>query len=643
LSRSSSHRRLVVALLAALVACAFAAPAQAAFPGANGRIAFMPATGGVSVINPDGTGEETLSRTGSLTAHDPGVEWSADGRRLAGSYHTFGLGTETSEVFVVNSDGTGERFISPRSGGFEGLPTWSPDGQRLAFTKLTAQHIGNLATRDTATGTNLRVLNQGPNSFGDPHWSPDGTRFVFERSPNPIGPDCSDLWTVDSRGRNERQLTSGPADDRGADWSPDGTKLVFQSNRDVPGSDCFATHIYVMNADGTNVRRLTFGGLSGTEFESAPHFSPDGRQIVYTRNTAGEVWLMNADGTGQHKLVDGFAQGWQPRPAGTAVPPSPGPAQLTALTVQDRILGGQGGNGTVTLDRAAPTGGVTVALSSGNPAVASVPATVTVPAHRSTASFDIQGGRPAVATTVTVTARLAAVSRQATTSVDGIAALDSVTLPASVGGGLAAQAFVIFTQSAFGETVALTSSNPAVASVPPTITAHGSGEPFVVHTSRVTAPTTVTITATFRGKTASATMVVAAGDPFAAFTLADGAAVGQCPGGAIDSELATVRLSSPSAEAVTVALSSSDPGVEVPASVQVGDSTTFFATVRPPVTAVRTVTLTATALGTTRTAQLRISPCGGTPPTRSRSPAPSTTRRSVSCASRPRARAPPRR
>lgn len=88
------------------------------------------------------------------------------------------------------------------------------------------------------------------------------------------------------------------------DWSPDGSKLVFQSNR--TGN----SQIYVMNADGSNVVRLT----NSQGNDAGPHFSPDGSKIVFDSDRDGnsEIYVMKADGTGETRLTNNPADDGHP-------------------------------------------------------------------------------------------------------------------------------------------------------------------------------------------------------------------------------------------------------------------------------------------------------------------------------------------
>ncbi len=88
-------------------------------------------------------------------------------------------------------------------------------------------------------------------------------------------------------------------------FSPDGTQIVFTSNRDDPDLSVPVFEqdfeIYIMDVNGTNVRRLTFSDGVDTE----PVFSPDGTKIAFASSRSGnlDIWVMNVDGTGLVKLT----------------------------------------------------------------------------------------------------------------------------------------------------------------------------------------------------------------------------------------------------------------------------------------------------------------------------------------------------
>lgn len=85
-------------------------------------------------------------------------------------------------------------------------------------------------------------------------------------------------------------------------WSPDGARVVFASHRDGPSS----TEIYVMNADGSGQRRLTFDSGHDSIFDVQPAWSPDGSTIAFVqdRNQSDSIRLMNPDGADQRQLIN---------------------------------------------------------------------------------------------------------------------------------------------------------------------------------------------------------------------------------------------------------------------------------------------------------------------------------------------------
>jgi hypothetical protein len=141
-----------------------------------------------------------------------------------------------SSMAIVTFDG----LPSVRVGTFGmavGDPTWSPDGDRMAFTCQVGDSRPGIciAKRD---GKELARVTAATMSAFDPAWSPDGKRIAFT-----TGQDIA-LLTLD--GGDISRLTQGsePA------WSPDGSKLVFRSQADG---------LFTINADGSNRQRLTTG------------------------------------------------------------------------------------------------------------------------------------------------------------------------------------------------------------------------------------------------------------------------------------------------------------------------------------------------------------------------------------------------
>ncbi|HJV32137.1 MAG TPA: hypothetical protein VJ558_08060, partial [Bacillales bacterium] len=86
----------------------------------------------------------------------------------------------------------------------------------------------------------------------------------------------SNIWVMNADGTNPTQLTNVPFDDKNPTWSPDGNQIAFASNR--AGDIDLIDSIWVMDNDGTNITQLT-----NDEDDNQPAWSPDGTQIAFAR------------------------------------------------------------------------------------------------------------------------------------------------------------------------------------------------------------------------------------------------------------------------------------------------------------------------------------------------------------------------
>ncbi len=109
----------------------------------------------------------------------------------------------------------------------------------------------------------------------------------------------SHIFVMNADGTNRRQLTSGAAVDANPVFSPDGSTIAFASSRTGNGD------IYLINTDGTNLRRLT----TTTAIETEPSWSPDGHQLAFAATASGgsHIFVMNVDGTNRRQLTSGAA------------------------------------------------------------------------------------------------------------------------------------------------------------------------------------------------------------------------------------------------------------------------------------------------------------------------------------------------
>ena len=229
----------------------------------------------------------TLRRLTDHSGWDGSPSWSPDGRHIAFVSH-LDERDGNWEIYVMGSDGSNLTRLTDHPAD-DVSPSWSPDGRYIAFVSERAGNF-ELYVMDS-DGSNLRRLTDHPADDRSPSWSPDGRHiaFVSERAGN------FELYVMDSDGSNLRRLTDHPADDRSPSWSPDGRHIAFVSER--AGN----FELYVMDSDGNNPRRLTDDPAGDYD----PSFSPDGRHIAFVSERDGnrELYVMRSDGSNPVRLT----------------------------------------------------------------------------------------------------------------------------------------------------------------------------------------------------------------------------------------------------------------------------------------------------------------------------------------------------
>jgi Tol biopolymer transport system component len=203
------------------------------------------------------------------------------------------------ELSVIDTDGTGQIYLTDTPTIGETNYDWSPGGEEITFVRDGSVYVLN------ADGTGLRKLTDTyVNGREQPDWSPVGEKIVFV-STFVFGGGNKDLYIVNADGTDERNLTGNGVSEQESSpaFSPDGKKVAFVLNDDI----------YLIRADGIDQTDLTGNGASARE--SSPTYSPDGKKIAFIRDRTvrsddGERWysfhdlyVMNADGTGQTRLV----------------------------------------------------------------------------------------------------------------------------------------------------------------------------------------------------------------------------------------------------------------------------------------------------------------------------------------------------
>jgi len=294
-------------------------------------------------MNADGS-EVTCLTDSAERSNQP--TWSPDGQRIAFVRREEG---DNLEIFAMNADGSGQVRLTALPFSLDSEPAWSPDGSQIAFTSSQGSYMDMQVGRVTiyniyvinADGSGLTCLT-GNNAGGDTPSSAAELNEAWNTSPSwsPDGQQIvfrsnrdgdDEIYVMAADGSGQRNLTNHPASDADPAWSPDGTRIAFVSDRDGDGE------IYVMDADGSNPTRLT----NSQRRDTHPAWSPDGQWIAFYSNREGdlglnfEIYVMRADGSGQTRLTyHGDFDGfpaWQPPVSPMSTMPIPA-ASVTETT-----------------------------------------------------------------------------------------------------------------------------------------------------------------------------------------------------------------------------------------------------------------------------------------------------------------------
>ena len=260
----------------------------------------------VEVVPPDGMG---LGASRLLFASN---------RRLEGDYisalEVHSLDLETGEVVNLSSALTG---LALSDGSFPDSleahyftrrseqPARSPDGARVAFSSIRDRNL-EIYVMD-ADGGNPVNLTRDTAMDRSPAWSPDGRRIAFERGGGGGG---AQIFVMNADGSGVERLTHEPQASWALSpaWSPDGSSIACFAGQ---GAD---DGIFILDLASGGMRLISPEG----QWAGQPSWSPDGAWIAYAvldLDTTGDfshIWVMAADGTGARQLT--FAEAWDATP-----------------------------------------------------------------------------------------------------------------------------------------------------------------------------------------------------------------------------------------------------------------------------------------------------------------------------------------
>ena len=238
------------------------------------------------VMKADGKDQTKLTRDSSAT-------WSPDGKYIA--FHRSASGDTCPPE-------------TPAGTPLPGCPIKVDPGAATFDSDIFVMRIPDLDGNFIAELTMTNITNSQAYIDDDPNWSPDGQKIVFTRhhvNDNQLNSITAEICVLNlETGEVECHLGDNGEEERAPVWSPDGTRIAYMCRSgiqvgEVPGT---AFEICVMNADGTGRVQVTDNSV----FEATGTWSLDGQKIVFQRNVPGQgqqLWIMNADGTGQTQLT----------------------------------------------------------------------------------------------------------------------------------------------------------------------------------------------------------------------------------------------------------------------------------------------------------------------------------------------------
>jgi len=241
---------------------------------------------------------ETLeeSRVTSNEAKDRRPAWTPGGDQLA--FVSDRDGQICLDIYIMHPETKKVTRVTFRPQGCDDNPSWTPAivpgeiSKKIVFDSDRDDGKGEIYVLDVETFAVTRVTFREARPDLNPTISPDGERIAFQSFVN----GNWEIFVMDADGRNVKQLTFNPADDIDPAWSPDGQRIAFATNRDGNWE------IYTMDVDGGNVKNLTNSGAN----DRWPTWSPDVEEIAFQSDRTGrwEIWKMKAaDGTEQKQLT----------------------------------------------------------------------------------------------------------------------------------------------------------------------------------------------------------------------------------------------------------------------------------------------------------------------------------------------------
>lgn len=240
------------------------------------------------VVKADGSNMQRISGDEENVHYS---SWSKDGKRIVFSVDT--KDQKASDIFTIRKDGTGLKQLT-KNMGQNSTPDFSPDGKTIAFISSRDGAKPQIYLMDVNGGNPTPLTTDSSVGHYNPIWSDDSKRIVYY---SVKGDRKDQVWVMNADGSNQTLLTGGIGHNIFPAFSPDGKSIIFSSSNRDGGNTSYVdgSYVYVMNADGSSVRRLS-------DIKSfCARYSPDGKKIAFISGKfpTTEIFIADADGRNQ--------------------------------------------------------------------------------------------------------------------------------------------------------------------------------------------------------------------------------------------------------------------------------------------------------------------------------------------------------
>jgi Tol biopolymer transport system component len=237
--------------------------------------------------------------------------WSPDGEHIA--FYAYWNEHANSEIYRIPASGGTPIRLTDNPARDE-YPSWSPDGGKISFTSERSG-LSELWVMNASDGSQpTKLTHHDKVIYMASSWSPDGTRIAYELGECRVSISTSDIYIIPSTGGTPELFEAGDEySNFDPSWSPDGTRIAFVSSRDG------RWEIFVKPLTGGYATQLTF------DYRQAGHptWSPDGTRIAFNSNRGGDfnIWSISPSGADLFQLTSGPTSDWSPAwsPDGTRV------------------------------------------------------------------------------------------------------------------------------------------------------------------------------------------------------------------------------------------------------------------------------------------------------------------------------------